>query len=65
MQVTCDSFEDSKKRQLFLLAHRMHPNPMMATHCFKHGISDFDFIQENKIEKAVIVPQKEIRKRKV
>jgi hypothetical protein len=65
MQITCDDFETSKKRQLFLLAHRMHPEPMMATHCFKHGIMDFDFIPEQQIENAIIEPQKEIRKRKV
>ena len=25
MQITTDNFEDSKKRQLFLLTHMMHP----------------------------------------
>lgn len=64
MRVTCDNFEVSKKRQLFLLAHRMHPDPMMATHCYKHGITDFDFIPDTIIEQAVIIPQKEQRKRK-
>jgi hypothetical protein len=64
MQVTCDDFDASKKRQLFLLAHRMHPNPGMQTHLYRHGISDFDFIPDI-IEKAIIVPEKETRKRKV
>jgi len=63
MNITCDDFEQSKKRQLFLLAHRMHPEPLMQTHLYKHGIGDFDFVPE--IEKAIIVPQKEVRKRKV
>jgi hypothetical protein len=65
MRITCDDFEASKKRQLFLLAHKMHPEPLMQTHMFKHGISDFDFILDTVIEKAIIVPQKETRKRKV
>ena len=65
MQITCDDFEASKKRQLFLLAHRMHPNPLMQTHLYVHGISDFDFIPETIIEKAIIIPQKETRKKKV
>jgi SOS response regulatory protein OraA/RecX len=64
MSVTCDDFEQSKKRQLFLLAHRMHTNPLMQTHLYKHGISDFDFVPEI-IEKAIIVLEKETRKRKV
>ena len=64
MHVTCDDFEASKKRQLFLLAHKMHTNPMMNTHLYRHGISDFDFIPDI-IEKAIIVPRKEIRKRNV
>ena len=65
MHINCDDFEASKKRQLFLLAHRMHPEPLMQTHMFRHGISDFDFIPDTIIEKAIIVPQKETRKRKV
>jgi hypothetical protein len=65
MHITCDDFEASKKRQLFLLAHKMHPEPAMQTHMYKHGISDFDFIPDLPIEKAIIIPQKETRKRKV
>jgi hypothetical protein len=65
MQITCDNFEASKKRQLFLLAHRMHPEPLMQTHLYKYGISDFDFISDTIIEKAIIETQKETRKRKV
>ena len=65
MRITCDNFEESKKRQLFMLAHKMHPEPLMQTHMFKHGITDFDFIPDEVIEKAIIVPQKETRKRKV
>lgn len=63
MVITCDDFEASKKRQLFLLSHRMHPTPIMQNHLAKYGIMDFDFIPE--IEKAIVEPQKEIRKRKV
>lgn len=63
MNITCDDFEQSKKRQLFLLAHRMHPEPLMQTHLYKHGIGDFDFVPE--IEKAIIVPKKEVRSKKV
>ena len=65
MHITCDDFEASKKRQLFLLAHRMHPGPLMQNHLYKHGISDFDFIPETIIEKAIIEPRKETRKKKV
>jgi hypothetical protein len=65
MQITTDNFEDSKKRQLFLLTHRMHPEPLMQTHMYKHGISDFDFVPDTIIEKAIIEPQKETRKKKV
>jgi hypothetical protein len=62
MQVTCDDFEASKKRQLFLLSHRMHPNPMMNDHLYKHGIGDFDFIPEI-VEQAIIIHEKETRKK--
>ena len=65
MHINCDDFEASKKRQLFLLSHRMHPEPLMQTHVFKHGISDFDFIPDIVVEKAILEPQKEIRKKKV
>jgi len=65
MQVTCDDFEASKKRQLFLLTHHMHPNPIMNTHLFKHGILDFDFVPDTIVEKAVIIPKSEVRKKKV
>ena len=65
MQITTDNFEDSKKRQLFLLTHMMHPEPLMQTHMYKHGIGDFDFVPDTIIEKAIIEPQKETRKKKV
>jgi len=65
MTVNCDDFEASKKRQLFLLAHSMHPVPEMQNHLLKFGIMDFDFIPDKIIEKAIITPKKETRKRKV
>ena len=65
MHVACDDFEASKKRQLFLLAHHMHPNPVMNTHMYKHGILDFDFVSDQVIEKAILEPKKEVRKKKV
>jgi hypothetical protein len=63
MVVTCDDFEASKKRQLFMLSHSMHPTPIMYNHLIKYGIHDFDFIPI--IENEMITPQKEVRKRKV
>jgi hypothetical protein len=63
MHVTCDNFEESKKRQLFMLAHRIHPIPEMYNHLIKCGILDFDFIPETIIEKAIITPEKETRKK--
>jgi hypothetical protein len=60
MHVTCDNFEESKKRQLFMLAHRIHPIPEMYNHLIRCGILDFDFII---IEQAIITPEKETRKK--
>lgn len=39
----------------------MHPVPDMQNHLIKFGIRDFEFIPE--IEKAIIVPEKETRKK--
>ena len=49
MNVNCDDFESSKKRQLFLLAHSMHPNPDMQNHLIKFGIRDFHDVFQDKI----------------
>lgn len=65
MVVNCDDFEASKRRQLFLLSHKMHPEPVMSNHLYRHGISDFLFVPETIIERAIIEPQKETRKKKV
>ncbi len=65
MHITCDDFEASKKRQIFLLTHRMHPEPLMQTHMYKHGIMDFNFVPDLVIEKAILEPKKEVRKKKV
>ena len=62
MHVTCDDFEASKKRQLFMLANRWHIEPAMYNHLLRHGIMDFDFIPEV-IEQAIITPEKETRKK--
>ena len=64
MRISCDDFEESKKRQLFLLSHSMHPNTDMQNHLLKFGIRDFDFIPEDFIERAIIVPEKETRNKR-
>jgi hypothetical protein len=70
VSVADGTFEESKKRQLFLLAHSMHPNPDMQNHLLKYGIMDFDFVPLNFTEKpveiiehAIITPEKETRKK--
>lgn len=71
MTVIDGTFEESKKRQLLLLSHSMHPNVEMQNHLIKFGIRDFNFVPINftdkpieVIEKAIIVPEKEIRNNK-
>jgi hypothetical protein len=59
--VASGTFEESKKRQLFLLAHSMHPDPVMQNHLMKFGIQDFQFVPDEVIEKAIIKPEKEVR----
>jgi hypothetical protein len=65
MNVTCDDFEMSKKKQLFYLSKSIHPVPEMQNHLIKFGIMDFDFvIKEQRIEKAIIEPKQELRSSK-
>ncbi len=59
--VNCDDFEASKRRQLFMLAHKIHPTPEMYNHLIRYGICDFDFVPE--IEQAIIKPEVETRKK--
>jgi hypothetical protein len=65
MHVSCDDYEQSKKKQLFYLSRSIHPVPQMQNHLIKFGILDFEFIvTDHGIEKAIIEPQKELRSSK-
>ena len=67
---TSENIEYTIKWHKFHLVHRTHPDPQLKDYVFRKGIDSLEFIidmpadKEPIIEKAIIEPKKETRKKK-
>lgn len=63
-----ENIEYTIKWHKFHLVHRTHPDPQLKDYVFRKGLDSLEFIvdmpDEPIIEKAIIEPKKETRKRK-